>query len=621
MPQIHRFSFTSSPETLTALFRFCSATPLITPHNLHTSSSSSSSSSSHPFSHRSLKRSTDSSKRSGDLSTKPNLKRLTSRIVELTRRKQLRQVLEEVEIAKERYGELNTIVMNAVMEACVRCGDVDSAVRVFREMSRSCGVDDVTFGTLLKVIELILLGNCAHLFKLVQAMLLFKGVFFIRLLSPVVFRFKDICASAGDLRRANGLLARYSFVLHEGGSLIIVYNLLMKGYINVGSPNGAFDVHEEIRRQGLKPDRLTYNTLLSACVKSGKMDAAMQFLAEMKDEAQKANAHDLFPDAITYTTLLKGFGHAKDLPSVEKIALEMKSSHDLLIDRIAYTSMIDALLNCGSVKGALCIFGEILKKSGSNPDLRPKPHLYLSMMRAFASKGDYNIVKKLHSRMWLDTAGVIKMSAQVEADELLMEAAMNCSQVEVALQILSLVVSKWERIPCTTRGSMAAVRLEVLSGCTNSMLGPYLLPQVSLGNSIEDIMLPIEEARPLQSKLKLEKVVMRFYWDDVVPVIDDWGNCVGVAHREDCRELNATISSIMRSPFPCVTPSATIGQVIDLLLEKRYKIIIVVKPRNLFETGFTSCSRAVGIFSSKQLNNLTSFPSSSQKPFACRMLT
>lgn len=35
--------------------------------------------------------------------------------------------------------------------------------------------------------------------------------------------------SAGDLRRANGLLSRYGFFLREGGSLsVTAYNMLMK---------------------------------------------------------------------------------------------------------------------------------------------------------------------------------------------------------------------------------------------------------------------------------------------------------------------------------------------------------------------------------------------------------
>ncbi|KAF5186117.1 Pentatricopeptide repeat-containing protein, partial [Thalictrum thalictroides] len=265
---------------------------------------------------------------------------------------------------------------------------------------------------------------------------------------------------------------------------------------------------------------------------------------------------------------------------------------------------------------ALCIFGEILKLSGELPYLRPKPHLHLSMMRAFAVQGDYSMVKTFHERMWPDTAGSISHAVRVEADELLMEAAINSGQIDVARQVLSSINTKWEGISWTSRGSMAAVRLEVLSGFT-TMFSPYILPQVSLNDPIKKIMLPFEEAHPLRANLDLKKVVMRFFRDAVVPVVDDWGCCIGLVHREDCTELKATLSEIMRSAPPCVTASTSIGRVIDLLLEKRYKMIVVVKPNNLYETGYSSSLRALGVFTPEQLYKVATPVAELQVPCIC----
>ncbi|WOL06458.1 pentatricopeptide repeat-containing protein [Canna indica] len=532
----------------------------------------------------------------------PNLRWLTSRIVDLSRRRQLHQIFEEVELAKRRYGRLNTIVMNAVMEACVHCGDVTSARRMFEEMSKpdGCGVDNASFGILLKG-----LGEDRRVdeaFQMLESIEQGSASGRPQLSARLIYGLLNALLKAGDIRRANGLIARYRFVLHEEGQSLLLYNLLIKGYTNSDFPLGALAVRDELVRQGLKPDKLTYNTLIFACVKSGRIDAALELLAEMKEEAEKSTCSELTPDAITYTTLLKGFGDIKDLLSVTKIAVEMKAS-DIFIDRTAYTAIVDALLACGSIKGALCIFGEIIKQAGRGSHMRPKPHLYLSLMRAFAMRGDLDMVKRLSIRMWSDSVGSISPLVQGEVDELLMEASINDNQVDFAKDVLSKIITR-QGFSWTSRGGMIAIKVEALSGFTGSVLSPYIFPQVMVDDPVEKYMTVFEEASPLSASMTLSKAVMRFFKDSAVPVVDDWGSCVGIVYRSDCNKLDAPLSSMMRGPPPCVTTSTSIGRVIDLLLEKRYDIIIVVRNHNVYETIYSSSSRPVGVFSLENLFRL-----------------
>ena len=52
-----------------------------------------------------------------------------------------------------------------------------------------------------------------------------------------------------------------------------------------------------MRQQGLQPNVITYNSLISACGKSGKAERALQFFAKMQQQG-------LRPNVITYNAVI-----------------------------------------------------------------------------------------------------------------------------------------------------------------------------------------------------------------------------------------------------------------------------------------------------------------------------
>ncbi|KAM0986963.1 hypothetical protein ACFXTH_011166 [Malus domestica] len=132
-------------------------------------------------------------------------------------------------VAKERFGKLNTVVMNAVVEACVHFGDIDSALMLFDEMAEpgNCGVDTITYGTILKGLGVA--RRIHDAFYVLESVERGTAVGSPKLSAPLVLGLLNALVEAGDLRRSNGLLHHYGFLLREGGSLTVrVYNLLMK---------------------------------------------------------------------------------------------------------------------------------------------------------------------------------------------------------------------------------------------------------------------------------------------------------------------------------------------------------------------------------------------------------
>jgi pentatricopeptide repeat domain-containing protein 1 len=104
---------------------------------------------------------------------------------------------------------------------------------------------------------------------------------------------------------------RYVDDILSGAKLSIVkpdevtFNTLLKGCVKKKLLYKAYDLFQIMKKCGLQPNQVTFNTLIEVYVRCGKLDHAWSLLTEMKSMHVK-------PDNYTLSSLIKGIKPHRD---------------------------------------------------------------------------------------------------------------------------------------------------------------------------------------------------------------------------------------------------------------------------------------------------------------------
>lgn len=79
------------------------------------------------------------------------------------------------------------------------------------------------------------------------------------------------------------------------------YTTIMHGYASLGDTGKAFEYFTKLRNEGLELDVYTYEALLKACCKSGRMQSALAVTKEMSAQKIPRNTY-------IYNILIDGYG-------------------------------------------------------------------------------------------------------------------------------------------------------------------------------------------------------------------------------------------------------------------------------------------------------------------------
>ncbi|CAN8270618.1 unnamed protein product [Cochlearia groenlandica] len=174
----------------------------------------------------------------------------------------------------EQLHETPLISWNSVISGCVQSGRESTAFDVFHQMNLSSGPmpDAITIASLLAGCSQLC---CLHLGKKLHGYTLRNS-----------FE-KDnfVCTALIDMYAKCGNIILSETVFKSiKAPCTATWNSMISGYSLSGLQSQALSCYLEMREQGLKPDKITFLGLLSACTHEGLVDEGKSYFREMVKE-------------------------------------------------------------------------------------------------------------------------------------------------------------------------------------------------------------------------------------------------------------------------------------------------------------------------------------------------
>jgi pentatricopeptide repeat protein len=279
---------------------------------------------------------------------------------------------------KESGVELNAIVYNTVLDACVKCRDVKATEDWVKQMKEVGVLDAVSYNTLMKAH--LMQGNLDKARGVMEDMkksgLQPNRVTYNELLNAVVIRSSrrsEIWEVVKEMKEA-------AVAPNQVTCSILLKNLNAKS--TETDILLTMDLIESIEEA---MDEVLISSIVEACVRIGKPDLLAKKLQQLqgKDRIIVNGSH-------TCGSLIKAYGHAKDMEGVWRCWKEMRSR---LIKPTSITvgCMVEAIVNNGETEEAYELMHQMLKDDQCSDSVNAI--IYCSIMKGFSRE------KKLQ-RVW-----------------------------------------------------------------------------------------------------------------------------------------------------------------------------------------------------------------------------
>jgi len=306
-------------------------------------------------------------------------------------------------------GLANVVSYNTVMKGYLALGDSQSAHQMLDEMTRlGLPASFVTYHALLNarvqagdvksswhlVDEMALAGlapnavTCSILLKAFATPAhandlsrVMRLIESIEVMDEVLFAsVAEACIRTGRLDVLSERTRQYSEKGGLHGLTAPTYGSMIKAYGQAHDIDQVWILWEEMSKRQVRPTAITLGCMVEALVMNHCCDQAWQLVQKLAAD----ESHKSLLNTVIYSTILKGFAMSKRPDRLMALYEEMRAS-GIPCNTITYNTMLNAFAQCGDMHRVPQLLQDM---KNSTPPVEPDIVTYSTMVKGFCAGGD-----------------------------------------------------------------------------------------------------------------------------------------------------------------------------------------------------------------------------------------
>jgi len=321
--------------------------------------------------------------------------------------------------ALEQSGvELNSIIYNTVLDACVECRDLKAAEAWMEQTKKAGMVDVVSFNTLIKA---HLQGGNLDKARSLMEELKKEG------LEPNRVTFNEVInalvVKGGESRRKQMWDVVEEMTTAGVKPNQITISILLKCLNSYSGERDIAKTMDLITTMEEPMDEVLLSSVVEACVRIGKPDLLASKLKQLQ-----GNTAVTITGSHTYGSLIKAYGHARDIDGIWRCWKEMRSRH-IKPTSITLGCMVEAIVSNGDTEGAFDLIHQVQDDEQCRGTLNSV--IYCSVLKGFTRE------KKI-DRAWAVYEEIRdrKIELSIVMYNTLIDACARCGRMERLPNIL-----------------------------------------------------------------------------------------------------------------------------------------------------------------------------------------